>query len=83
MGAIHSPEAVFNQPPPLENYNLYDGDCALKEAVHREGGGWIDEEARKLGEVLGNPEIINLGVLAIGLRRNCEPTIDSVIASTK
>ena len=64
MGATYSPEAVFNQPSPLENYNLFDGDCALKEAVHREGGGWNDGEARKLGEVLGNPEIINLGVLA-------------------
>ncbi|HEY4784136.1 MAG TPA: acyl-CoA dehydrogenase family protein, partial [Chthoniobacterales bacterium] len=30
----------------------------------REGGGWNDGEARKLGEVLGNPEVINLGVLA-------------------
>src|SRR5258707_13073120 len=64
MGATYSPEAVFNQPPPLENYNLFDSDCALKEAVHREGGGWIDAEARRLGELLGKPEIINLGVLA-------------------
>src|SRR4029077_13689839 len=64
MGATYSPEAVFNQPPPLENYNLFDSDCALREAVHREGGGWIDSEARRLGELLGKPEIINLGVLA-------------------
>src|SRR5246127_4112847 len=64
MGATYSPEAVFNQPPPLDNYNLFDSDCALKEAVHREGGGWIDAEARRLGELLGKPEIINLGVLA-------------------
>jgi putative acyl-CoA dehydrogenase len=64
MGVTHSPEAVFNQPPPLENYNLFDSDCALKEAVHREGGGWIDAQARRLGELLGKPETINLGVLA-------------------
>jgi putative acyl-CoA dehydrogenase len=64
MGATYSPEVVFNQPPPLENYNLFDSDCALREAVHREGGGWIDSEARRLGELLGKPEIINLGVLA-------------------
>jgi Adaptive response protein AidB N-terminal domain len=56
------PEAVFNQSPPLENYNLFDSDCALKEAVRREGGGWIDAEAGKLGELLGKPETINLGV---------------------
>ena len=64
MSATYSPEAVFNQPPPLEDYNLFESDCALKEAVHREGGGWIDAEASKFGELLGKPETINLGVLA-------------------
>jgi putative acyl-CoA dehydrogenase len=64
MGATYSPEVVFNQPPPLENYNLFDSDCALKEGVHRQGGDWIEAEARKLGELLGKPEIIYLGVLA-------------------
>jgi putative acyl-CoA dehydrogenase len=64
MSSSISPDAVFNQPPPLENYNLFDSDCALKEAVSREGGGWIDADARKLGELLGKPETINLGVLA-------------------
>jgi putative acyl-CoA dehydrogenase len=64
MNTAYSPDAVFNQPPPLENYNLFDSDCALKEAVSREGGGWIDGDARKLGELLGKPETINLGVLA-------------------
>ena len=49
MDARYSPETVFNQSPPLENYNLFDSDCALKEAVRREGGGWIEAEARKLG----------------------------------
>src|SRR5260221_5962348 len=64
MGTTYSPEAVFNQPPALEDYNVSDSDCALKEAVHREGGGWIEAEARALGELLGKPETINLGVLA-------------------
>ena len=64
MSATYSPEAVFNQPPPLEDYNLFESDCALKEAVHREGGGWIDAEASKFGELLGKPEAINLGALA-------------------
>jgi len=64
MGANYSPEVVFNQPPPLENYNLFDSDQALKEAVRREGGGWIEPDAHKLGELLGSPEIINLGVQA-------------------
>ncbi|MBV9732668.1 MAG: isovaleryl-CoA dehydrogenase [Verrucomicrobia bacterium] len=64
MGANYSPEVVFNQPPPLENYNLFDSDEALKEAVRREGGGWIESEAHRLGELLGTPEIISLGVQA-------------------
>jgi putative acyl-CoA dehydrogenase len=64
MSSSISPDAVFNQPPPLENFNLFDSDCALKEAVARNGGGWIDADARKLGELLGKPETINLGVLA-------------------
>ncbi|MEO6913770.1 MAG: hypothetical protein ABI182_07115, partial [Candidatus Baltobacteraceae bacterium] len=28
---------VNNQPPPLENYNLFASDRALQEAVQREG----------------------------------------------
>ena len=48
----------------MEDYNLFESDCALKEAVHREGGDWIDAEASKFGELLGKPKTINLGVLA-------------------
>jgi hypothetical protein len=64
MSSSISPDAVFNQPPPLENYNLFDSDCALKEAVARNDGGWIDADAQKFGELLGKPETINLGVFA-------------------
>jgi putative acyl-CoA dehydrogenase len=64
MGSNYSPEVVFNQPPPLENYNLFEGDQALKEGVRREGGGWIATVAGKFGERLGSPDIINLGVQA-------------------
>lgn len=31
---------VFNQPPPLIDYNLFTSDRALQEAVAREGGDW-------------------------------------------
>ena len=30
---------VENQPPPLVNYNLYETDRCLAEAVRREGAG--------------------------------------------
>ena len=34
LSATHE---VINQPRPLENYNLYEQDTALREAVLREG----------------------------------------------
>lgn len=37
-GATHE---VINQPPPFEDYNAFDADPALGEALEREGGGWV------------------------------------------
>jgi len=51
--AARAPDEVLNQPPPLENYNLYECDKPLREAVVREGGSWIDERAREFGALLG------------------------------
>src|SRR3954468_9153545 len=34
---------VFNQPPPLEGYNLYLENRPLVEATHREGAGWAED----------------------------------------
>ena len=31
---------VFNQTPPLQGYNLFESDAALKEGVVREGAAW-------------------------------------------
>jgi putative acyl-CoA dehydrogenase len=31
---------VLNQPPPLVDYNAFDADVALREALIREGGKW-------------------------------------------
>jgi putative acyl-CoA dehydrogenase len=58
------PEVVFNQPPPLENYNLFESDVALQEAIRRYDGQWIEAEARAFGELLGRPETLQLGVQA-------------------
>ncbi len=33
-----STHEVFNQPPPLEDYNPFDADRPLVEALRREGG---------------------------------------------
>jgi len=44
---------VFNQPPPLENYNLFDTDVALQESVQREGAGAFESEIRDYGNLVG------------------------------
>ncbi|MCH7477789.1 MAG: DNA alkylation response protein, partial [SAR324 cluster bacterium] len=52
---------VTNQPPPLEDYNLFDHDAPLKEALRREGAAWAEEQARTLGALLGSERVIRLG----------------------
>lgn len=61
LAATHE---VTNMPPRLEAYNLYQQDQALKEAVHREGGGWAEAELNEYGKLVGRPEIIELGFQA-------------------
>ena len=41
LSATHE---VINQPRPLENYNLYEQDTALREAVLREGAGFANDD---------------------------------------
>jgi putative acyl-CoA dehydrogenase len=57
-------DEVFNQAPPLEDYNLFERDRALGEAVRREGGGWIEERAREYGALIGRAETLRLGETA-------------------
>lgn len=52
---------VENQPPPLQNYNLYATDCALREALARYAPGVAAEEFATLGERAGHAETIALG----------------------
>jgi len=55
---------VENQPPALENYNLYSTDRALGEAVRREGAAWAESSLTAFGELAGSAETIELGFLA-------------------
>ena len=55
---------VFNQAPPLENYNPFESDAALKDGVAREGAAWALEDLQHYGAVCGRPEVIELGFLA-------------------
>jgi putative acyl-CoA dehydrogenase len=59
-----STHEVTNQPPPLESYNLYENDCALQEAVTREGAAWAAPQLHAFGAKLGEPALIALGPLA-------------------
>src|SRR5688572_16985077 len=52
-GATHE---VFNQPPPLEPYNVFDADLPLREALEREQGSWGIDRVRDIGEVAGSVE---------------------------
>jgi putative acyl-CoA dehydrogenase len=55
---------VFNQPVELAEYNLYDSDTALKEAVQREGASWASDALGAFGARAGSAEFLELGTLA-------------------
>ena len=48
--ATHS---VFNQTPPLTDYNLFTSDAPLQEAVQREGAARASSDLREAGAELG------------------------------
>ncbi|MBB5319712.1 isovaleryl-CoA dehydrogenase [Marinobacter oulmenensis] len=58
---LASTHEVINQPRPLENYNLYIQDKALREAVLREGAGKANDDLERFGEWAGRAETIDLG----------------------
>jgi putative acyl-CoA dehydrogenase len=55
---------VANQPPPLSDYNVFEADTALVEAVAREGAEWARERIAAVGEFAGSAEAQELGRLA-------------------
>src|SRR5436309_3066756 len=57
-------DGVFNQPPPLEDYNVYGADAVLREAVEREGAGWAAALLLDVGRVAGSAEAIEWGFQA-------------------
>ena len=44
---------VLNQPPPLDGYNVIDGDQPLHEGLKREGGAWVLPKLTELGALAG------------------------------
>ena len=55
---------VTNQPQVLGDYNAYETDRVLAEAVRREGPDWVDARCRQLGAAVGSAEYMELGFLA-------------------
>jgi putative acyl-CoA dehydrogenase len=52
---------VSNQAPPLADYNTFDSDPVLVEALDREGGAWAADRARAVGAFSGSSRAIRLG----------------------
>jgi putative acyl-CoA dehydrogenase len=49
---------VENQSPVLEDYNVFESDPALSDALLREGGAWGADRARTLGGLVGSAEVL-------------------------
>src|SRR6267378_1571351 len=60
----------LNQPPPLVDYNLFEADLALREALEREGGSWAQDMVSELGSLAGTEEAI-----AWGFQANANPPL--------
>ena len=55
---------MFNQPPPLVDYNLFEADLPLRESLEREGAGWAQDLVQDLGRLAGTQEAIDWGFQA-------------------
>jgi len=55
---------VVNQPPPLVDYNVFESDRPLVEAVAREGADWARERIAAVGQYAGSAQAQELGRLA-------------------
>ena len=54
----------MNQPPPLVDYNLFEADATLREALEREGASWAQDMVHELGRLAGTQEAIDWGFQA-------------------
>ena len=59
-----STHEVLNQPPPLEDYDVFGADAALVEAVARHGADWAGAALHALGTRAGSAESIGWGFTA-------------------
>ena len=52
---------VVNQPPELEDYDVFGADAVLVEGVERESAGWAVDELHALGRLAGASQTIEWG----------------------
>ncbi len=62
--ATHDTHEVTNQSAPLEDYNVFEADRPLVEAVSREGGDLRSRRSARSARIAGRRETIELGRLA-------------------
>jgi len=62
--AQFGPNVSTNQPPPLVDYNLFEADAPLREALEREGGSWAQDLVVDLGRLAGTQQAIDWGFQA-------------------
>jgi putative acyl-CoA dehydrogenase len=55
---------VTNQPPPYGGHNAWSTDPVLRAAVAREGGAWIEDRARAMGELVASERMQTLAYQA-------------------
>jgi len=64
LASMSQTHEVLNQPPPLVDYNLFETDPILTEALRREGGEWAQEKVKEFGRRVGSVEAIQWGFQA-------------------
>jgi putative acyl-CoA dehydrogenase len=70
LAATHE---VTNQPTALADYNLFEADLALQEAVRREGAAWAEASLCTFGARIGKAGYLQLGEIA----NRCPPELDT------
>jgi putative acyl-CoA dehydrogenase len=68
-GDGHPTHEVLNQVPLLEDYNIFDHDRILQEALRREGADWATPRVHALGEVAGG------AAMGWGVAANTNPPV--------
>src|SRR5919201_325699 len=56
MSVLDRTHEVLNQSPPLVDYNVFETDVPLREALEREGGDWGIDRLRDVGAGAGSGE---------------------------